>query len=111
MGFASEMICGGVVLLLLSLATGESPQWPPAAEAVAAWAYLVVFGSLIAFNAYMVLLARAPTGLASSYTFVNPVIAMLLGVGVAGESVTGAEWAAVTVVLAGVLLLLWKRAR
>ena len=48
----------------------------------AAWFYLVVFGSLIAFNAYMVLLARASAGLASSYTFVNPVIAMLLGVAV-----------------------------
>jgi drug/metabolite transporter (DMT)-like permease len=77
--------------------------------AFAAWLYLVVFGSLIAFNAYMLLLARASAGLASSYTFVNPVIAMLLGVAFAGEHVTGFEWAAVSVVLAGVLLLLWRR--
>ena len=110
-GFASEMICGGVVLLLLSALAGEAPVWPPQPLAVAAWFYLVVFGSLIAFNAYMLLLANAPAGIASSYTFVNPVIAMLLGVTVAGESVTAGEWAAVTVVLAGVLLLLWKRAR
>ena len=109
MGFASEMVCGGVLLMLLSLATGERPEWPPVAEAVAAWAYLVVFGSLIAFNAYMVLLARAPTGLASSYTFVNPVIAMLLGVALGGETVTGFEWAAVSVILAGVLLLIAVR--
>ena len=109
MGFASEMVCGGVVLLLLSLATGERPEWPPVAEAVAAWAYLVVFGSLIAFNAYMVLLARAPTGLASSYTFVNPVIAMLLGVALGGETVTSFEWAAVSVILVGVLLLIAVR--
>ena len=110
-GFASEMICGGLVLLLMSALAGETPVWPPQPLALAAWLYLVVFGSLIAFNAYMVLLARAGTGLASSYTFVNPVIAMLLGVLVAGESVTAGEWAAVSVVLAGVLLLLWKRAR
>ncbi len=110
-GFASEMICGGAVLMVMSALAGETPVWPPQPLAFAAWLYLVVFGSLIAFNAYMVLLARASAALASSYTFVNPVIAMLLGVGVAGESVTGAEWAAVTVVLAGVLLLLWKRAR
>ena len=50
-------------------------------------------------------------GLASSYTFVNPVIAMLLGVSVAGETVTSFEWGAVSVVLLGVLLLLWRRAR
>ena len=81
MGFASEMVCGGLVLLGLSALAGERPAWPPQPLAVAAWFYLVVFGSLIAFNAYMVLLARASAGLASSYTFVNPVIAMLLGGG------------------------------
>jgi drug/metabolite transporter (DMT)-like permease len=109
-GFASEMICGGVVLLIMSAVHGEVPAWPPQPAAVVAWVYLVGFGSLIAFNAYMLLLARAPAGLASSYTFVNPVIAMLLGVGIAGETVTGFEWCAVGVVLAGVLLLLWRRA-
>jgi drug/metabolite transporter (DMT)-like permease len=109
-GFASEMICGGLVLLGLSWLHGETPSWPPRGEAVAAWAYLVVFGSLIAFNAYMVLLQRASAGLASSYTFVNPVIAMLLGVMVAGEHVTSFEWASVAVVLAGVVLLMWKPA-
>jgi len=111
MGFASEMICGGVVLMLLAALHGESLAWPPQPVAAAAWLYLVVFGSLVAFNAYMVLLARAPASLASSYTFVNPVIAMLLGVLVAGETVTRFEWGAVTVVLAGVLLLLWERRR
>jgi len=105
-GFASEMICGGVVLLVMSLASGEAPQWPAQPIAVAAWFYLVVFGSLIAFNAYMVLLANATAGLASSYTFVNPVIAMLLGVAVAGEVVTSFEWLAAGVVLVGVVLML-----
>jgi len=109
MGFASEMLCGGVVLMILTAVTGETPEWPPQPEAVAAWIYLVVFGSLIAFNAYMVLLAQSSAGLASSYAFVNPVIAMLLGVAIAGESVTGFEWAAVAVVLAGVVLLVGSR--
>jgi drug/metabolite transporter (DMT)-like permease len=105
-GFASEMLCGGIVLLVLSALNGEAPQWPPQPVAVAAWFYLVVFGSLIAFNAYMVLLAQASAGLASSYTFVNPVIAMLLGVAVAGEVVTGYEWMAAGIVLVGVVLML-----
>jgi drug/metabolite transporter (DMT)-like permease len=109
MGFASEMLCGGVLLLLLSWLSGEQPQWPPTTLATVAWAYLVVFGSLIAFNAYMVLLARASAGLASSYTFVNPVIALLLGILVAGETVTGFEWLAVGVVLLGVVFLLARR--
>ena len=76
---------------------------------MAAWFFLVVFGSLIAFNAYMVLLQQSSAGLASSYAFVNPVIAMLLGVAIAGETVTGYEWSAVAVVLAGVVLLVGSR--
>ena len=110
-GFASEMLCGGAVLMGMSALGGEAPVWPPQPAAVVAWLYLVVFGSLVAFNAYMLLLARASTALASSYSFVNPVIAMLLGVALAGETVTAFEWAAAGVVLAGVLLLLWRRAR
>jgi drug/metabolite transporter (DMT)-like permease len=111
MGFASEMLCGGAVLMLLAVATGESFHWPPQPLAAWAWLYLVVFGSLLAFNAYMVLLSRASAGLAASYTFVNPVIAMLLGVAFAGETITGYEWAAAGVVLAGVLLLIVRPAR
>jgi len=109
MGFASEMLCGGVVLMVLAAVSGETMTWPPQPVALGAWVYLVVFGSLIAFNAYMVLLAQAPAGLAASYTFVNPVIAMLLGVWIAHETVTRFEWYAVGVVLAGVLFLLFKR--
>jgi drug/metabolite transporter (DMT)-like permease len=106
MGFASEMICGGILLMALAWATGESPAWPPEPLAVGAWVYLVVFGSLIAFNAYMHLLAHTSAALASSYTFVNPVIAMVLGVAVAGERITSAEWLAAGIVLCGVVLML-----
>ncbi len=110
-GFASEMLCGGAVLMGMALIAGERPSWPPTPLAAWAWIYLVVFGSLIAFNAYMVLLARAGNGLASSYTFVNPVIALLLGVAIGGEVVSGFEWAAAGVVLSGVVLLLIGRRR
>ena len=110
MGFASEMLAGGVVLMGLSLASGEALPTHIEPQALWAWAYLVVFGSLIAFNAYMVLLAEASAGLASSYSFVNPVIAMLLGVALAGEQISGGEWLAAGVVLVGVVLLLAGRA-
>jgi drug/metabolite transporter (DMT)-like permease len=111
MGFASEMLCGGAVLMVLAALAGERSAWPPQPLAAGAWAYLVVFGSLIAFNAYMVLLARASDGLASSYTFMNPVIAMALGVTLGGEVVSAFEWSAAGVVLVGVVLLLLASTR
>jgi drug/metabolite transporter (DMT)-like permease len=112
-GFASEMLCGGAVLVLMGLMTGEVPvlrqNWPPEPAAALAWLYLVVFGSLIAFNAYMYLLAHVSAGLAASYTFVNPVIGLALGVLWGGEVVTGFEWLAAGVVLTGVVVLLSAR--
>ena len=108
-GFASEMICGGVLLLGLGLLTGERPTLVAPAGAWLAWVYLVIFGSLIAFNAYMVLLGRTSAGLATSYTYVNPVIALLLGIAIGGEHVTGWEWLSAGVILAGVILLFVSR--
>ena len=104
-GFASEMICGGVLLMAMAWLAGETPQWPPQPLAAWSWLYLVVFGSLIAFNAYMVLLARTRPALASSYTFVNPLIAMLLGIFIAGEVVTSFEWLSAGVIIAGVVAI------
>jgi drug/metabolite transporter (DMT)-like permease len=108
-GFASEMLCGGVLLLILSRLRGEGLHWPPPPLAAAAWAYLVVFGSLIAFTAYMTLLAHTRAALAASYTFVNPVIALLLGIGFGGETVTPREWLAAGIVVLGVILLIFGR--
>lgn len=104
-GFASEMLCGGAVLMLISLVLGEKPTWPPAPMALAAWAYLVVAGSLIAFSAYLYLLAHASPALATSYAFVNPLIALFLGVVFASEVVTGGEWVSCGVILLGVFLI------
>ncbi|MGH9521452.1 MAG: EamA family transporter, partial [Terriglobales bacterium] len=99
---------GGLVTMLLAFVAGEAMNWPPQPLAAWAWVYLVVFGSLLAFNAYMVLLARTSAGLAASYTFVNPVIALLLGIGFGSESVTAHEWAAAGIIVAGVILLVAK---
>jgi drug/metabolite transporter (DMT)-like permease len=109
MGFASEMLVGSVLLLLLAAAVGERPEWPPQPLAAWSWVYLIVFGSLLAFNAYMVLLSRVSAALASSYTFVNPVIALALGIWLGGETVTAFEWAAAAVITAGVVLLVLGR--
>lgn len=108
-GFASEMLCGGIALLLVSAARGEAWRWPLQPSALMAWIYLVVFGSLIAFNAYMALLARTSAGLAASYSLVNPVVALGLGVTVGRERVSKPEWAAVAVILTAVVLLFLGR--
>ena len=109
MGFASEMLCGSVALLLIAAAVGERLEWPPQPLAAWSWAYLIVFGSLLAFNAYMLLLGRVSAALASSYTFVNPVIALGLGIWLGGETVTRFEWAAAGVITVGVVLLVLGR--
>ena len=109
MGYGSQMLVGGVLLLGASLIAAEQPQWPPDPRALACWVYLVVAGSLIGFSAYMVLLQRTSAALASSYTFVNPVIGLLLGVTLGGEAISSGEWAAAGITLAGVVLLLLGR--
>lgn len=111
MGIASEMLCGGAVLIALSLALGEHARTPVAPVAIAAWLYLVVFGSLIAFSAYLYLLAHASPALATSYAFVNPAIALLLGVALGAETVTRGEWTACAVVVAGVILIFRGKSR
>ncbi|MFY9512296.1 MAG: EamA family transporter [Rubrivivax sp.] len=108
-GYASQMLAGGLLLLAASWAVGEQPVLPPDGRALACWAYLVVAGSLIGFSAYMLLLQRTSAGLASSYTFVNPVIGMVLGVLLGGEVVSGQELLAASVIAGGVLLLLAAR--
>ena len=108
-GFASEMLCGGLALLVMSALRHESWHLPSDSSAWFSWAYLVVFGSLIAFNAYMLLLARTSASLAASYSLVNPVVALFLGVTLGGENVSSWEWLASGVVVIGVVLLLTGR--
>ena len=86
MSTAAIMLTGSMTSLMISLLSGESLAQAPDARAIAAFLYLVVFGSLIAFNAYTYLLRNAPTAVATSYAYVNPVMAVILGWLVAGES-------------------------
>ena len=110
-GFATEMLCGGFALLLISGLRGESWQFPVHAGVWLAWLYLVVFGSLIAFSAYMLLLARTSASLAASYSLVNPVVGLALGVSIGAEAVSRWEWLSAGVILVGVVLLLTGRRR
>jgi len=98
-------LCGGVALLALSTLIGEPQHWPNQAGPWFAWLYLVVAGTLIAFNAYMVLLSRTSSSLAASYSLVNPVVALGLGVTLGGEAVSPWEWLSAGVIMAGVVML------
>ena len=108
-GYASQMLAGGVMLLAGSWLAGEQPVLPPDGRALASWIYLVVAGSVVGFSAYMVLLQRTSAALASSYTFVNPIIGLVLGATLGGEFISNLEWGAAGVVSAGVVLLLLGR--
>jgi drug/metabolite transporter (DMT)-like permease len=107
-GFASEMLMGGLVLLGMSAIAGETIRTPLDSKAVVAWVYLVVFGSLVAFNAYMVLLEKASPALATSYSFVNPIIAIALGVWFADEIITKWEWLSALVIVLGVVMIVFS---
>ncbi len=81
----AQMLAGGLVLLLLSLGAGERVAAAPSASAILAVAYLAVLGSLVGFTAFSYLLAHTRPAVATSYAYVNPVIAVALGVALAGE--------------------------
>jgi len=105
MGFASEMMLGGVFLIGVALLRGERFITPITGEVWFAWAYLVVAGSLLGFSAYMYLLSKVSPALVSSYAYVNPIIAVLIGGWLGGESVGRREMAAMAVILGSVILL------
>lgn len=107
---AAQMLCGGVLMLAIGLATGE--RMPiPTTKGWAAFAYLIVFGSLIGFTAYIWLLHHVRPALAGSYAYVNPAIAVLLGAILAGERFHVADIGAMTVVLIGVVAITLAKAR
>ncbi len=85
-----EMMGGAAGLLLVGLVRGEHFEASQVTgSSVLALAYLVVFGSVVAFTAYSWLLGTAPVSTVSTYAYVNPVVAVLLGAAVAGESLSG----------------------
>jgi drug/metabolite transporter (DMT)-like permease len=96
-----EMAAGGVALLVLGFGRGESLQLSEVSRTSwIALAYLVVFGSLVAFTSYVWLLGNAPISLVGTYAYVNPAVAVLLGVAFAGEHAT---W---TILLGGLVIIL-----
>ncbi|PAU65002.1 drug/metabolite exporter YedA [Pseudomonas sp. PIC25] len=105
MASAAEMLAGGVALLIASALSGERMTEMPTAAGWGALAYLVVFGSIIAFSAYLYLLKNVRPAAATSYAYVNPVVAVVLGILFAGERIGMEEWLAMTVIVSAVVLI------
>ncbi len=103
---AVQMLVGGLVLLAVSAWQGE--HWPSeiSAKSWGAIIFLVILGSLIAYSAYQWLLKNVRPLVASSNTFVNPVVAFAVGIWFAKEVVVSAEYLALAVILVGVYLIL-----
>ncbi len=106
---ATEMIAGGILLLVVSTLTGERISWPLTAKASMGLFHLVVFSSIIGFTLYRYLLRTVSPALATSYTLSNPIIATVLGVLFAGESVSFISVSAMAVILSGIVLVFRAR--
>jgi drug/metabolite transporter (DMT)-like permease len=106
-----QMLFGAAFQLLMSIVTGEWSRFDPAAitlQGVLAILYLVVFGSIVALNCYLWLLTRVPAPKVATYALVNPVVALILGAAVLGESVTPLAMVAALLVLFGVALIVFQ---
>ena len=114
LGTAMEMLGGGALLAVAGLFAGDWQRLDLAAatpRSLLAVGYLVVFGSLVGFTAYVWLLKVSPPPLAATYAYVNPVVAVFLGWALADEPVTGRTLVAAAVIIGAVVLITTYRAK
>ncbi len=109
-----QMLAGGALLVAVAVAIGEPARADPSSFSTAsliAIAYLVVFGSLVAFSAYTWLLLHAPVSVVATYAYVNPVVAVVLGALVLSEAVTPSMLFGAAIILAAVAFIVSRGAR
>jgi drug/metabolite transporter (DMT)-like permease len=114
LGSGMEMLAGGVLLLLASLVSQEWVGFQPSNISIlslVSFLYLIVFGSLIAFSAYVWLLTKTTTARVSTYAYVNPVVAVLLGYFLAGEQLTLRTLLASSVIVIAVVVITTYKSR
>ena len=110
---AMEMLAGGAMLMVLGLLVeGSQPHWRAISmQSVAGLFYLVAFGSLLGFTAYIWLLRVVSISRVATYGYVNPVVAVFLGWALGGESISARELLATAIIVAAVALILFHRPR
>lgn len=109
-----EMLSGGLALVIAGLVSGEWGRFDPAAVTLRSWfslAYLSVFGSIIGFTAYIWLIQVTAPSRVATYAYVNPIIALLLGWGFAGERLSPQIFVAAGVIVFAVVTIITSRAK
>lgn len=105
MAGAVEMTVGGFLLIFLGLGLREKISSVPTIPSILAILYLLVLNSLVGFSAYNYLLPRVKLSLVNSFTYVNPLVAIVLGVSLAGERINITELISMLVIMSGIVLL------
>ena len=114
LGSGMEMLAGGVLLLVASLVSQEWVGFQPSNVSIlslVSFLYLIIFGSLIAFSAYVWLLSKTTTARVSTYAYVNPVVAVLLGYFLAGEQLTLRTLLASSIIVIAVVVITTYKSR
>lgn len=111
MNTAAQMLVAGAVLTMVGLLGGERIVVMPQANAIWAMIYLAVMGSLVAFTAYVYLLKNVRAPVASSYAYVNPPVAVMIGVAIGGEVIHTLDVVSMAIILLGVGLITLGRQR
>jgi len=111
MNTAAQMLCASMALIIVALLAGERLPAHPTARATLATGYLIVFGSIIAFSAYLYVLKHVRPALATSYAYVNPPVAVLFGLLLVGEHVGPYDLAGMAIILLGVGVITFARQR
>ena len=104
----AQLVCGGVIQLVLSILTGELPRFDPAQVSLVSWAamiYLGIVSSIIAYSAFVWLMKVSAPARVSTYAYVNPVIAVFLGWQLAGEQITLRTIIGTVIIIAAVIMI------
>ncbi len=106
-----QMISGGVIVGSLGLLNGEAAAVHFTTRSLAAFLYLVIFGSVIAYGAYVYALSKLPTSVASLYAYINPVVAVYLGWLILDETITANAIVGMLVIFSGVAMVQRRKPR
>jgi drug/metabolite transporter (DMT)-like permease len=106
---AQQMICGGILLLLAGIVTGELPRFHPGSISMlslGSFIYLVIIGAVVGYTAYIWLLRHCEPAKVATYAYVNPIVAVLLGALFAGETITMRTLIAAALIIGSVALVI-----
>ena len=105
MAAAAQMLAAGLFLLLLGTLRGEWPRFHFSGRSLAAFVYLLIFGSLVGYSAYTYIVQKLPLSLVAMHSYINPLIAVILGWFILSEPLNGRVALSAAIILSGVALV------